>query len=674
MPSAAASLGQLAVVSDVISRDQHRELTRHLQQSLRQGQPISYARLMVKKGIPRQVVEKLLSKGADLEAVRCDACGASIPQRTLLKRREYPCLRCGAPLLGFRAYSGAQATQASPAARAPTATPPGLPASRPQPQPQPAPQPQPVSPQPDGPVKAKLDLELPTITHGQVLPLPGEDGRRRDLELPTPTGRHAPPAEPVPAARPGPRPTELPDAAEGGTLLFRDVLRAPKPDDIPAHLSQDLSTLNFHDVFKLPGSASDVMLSDEDLVTEYGALTSEQGQIVIEDSVAPEEYAEIGGFKVLAALGEGGMGRVYLAREAETGRDVALKVLRGTLATDGEFLERFQQEAQAITGHRHENVVEIMAAGHDAHYDMHYIAFEYVSGGTLEDKIGDGPLTEVRSLEIALGIARGLSFTAGLGLVHRDVKPSNIILTETGAPKLADLGLARQLDRTTRVTAAGVVLGTPAYIAPEQATDVDDLDVRADLYALGVCLYEMLSAKLPLEDDVETVEILLRHVEEDVPDVRLVAPQTSPATAQLVKGLCERKRKRRYPTPEAAIFDIERVLAGKQPVGPQQAAQRCQPPAKAGSFPAAPQPGQSKTPPRAPLPDPKAETVDMSDTAPPQHMRNQPAPAPAPPAEPPASKGSGLGLVLLVLGLLLTLALAGGVVVAWYLGYLRPPA
>jgi serine/threonine protein kinase len=625
---ASASLGQLAVVLEVISREEHREISRLLQLSMRQRQPMSYARLLVRRGVSSQTVEELLRRGASLRAVRCDACGASIPQDSLIRRREYPCLRCGALLLGFRAYAQ---TGASPAA---------------------APAPSPAArksfdraPGQKPPPATGLDLELPTITHGQVLPLPGQGDRRRDLDLPTPSARLARGSEDttVPAA----------EAETQATASFHDVLPQPAAELMP----DALSTMHFGDVFKLPGLAK-AELSDEDMATAYGALTSDQGSVEIHDSAAPEEYAEIGGFKVLAALGEGGMGRVYLARHSKSGRDVALKVLRGTLIGDEEFLQRFQREARSVSGAAHPNVVEMVAQGHDDYYDMHYIAFEYLEGGTLEDKIhDDGAVLEAEALRITLGIARGLEFTASLGIVHRDVKPSNVILTKDGKPKLADLGLARHLDATTRVTQAGVVLGTPAYIAPEQATDVEDLDVRADLYALGICLYEMLTGTLPLEDGVNTTQLLLRHVEEDVPDVRLEAPGVTPATAQLVKGLTARARKRRYRTPTAAIYDIERVIAGKEPVGPKEALQRSKTAGGSTRRPAAPA-------------APREPSASATPAAP-------PAPATPPAARPsegkpskPAPGSSNFILALVLLGVMLTVA-AACLGLAWHMGWLR---
>jgi eukaryotic-like serine/threonine-protein kinase len=201
-----------------------------------------------------------------------------------------------------------------------------------------------------------------------------------------------------------------------------------------------------------------------------------------------------GPYRILQKVGEGGMGVVYKGYQESLGRYVAVKVLRRELAQDEQFIIRFRQEARAVAKLSHPNVLHVYDAG--VVDGVHYIVMDYVEGGSLRDLMRQGPLPLERATSIAAQVADALDYAHQQGLVHRDVKPANVLLTEDGRPLLTDFGIARALDASQRLTRTGTQVGTPEYMAPEQAQG-DPADGRADIYALGIVLYEMLTGQVP---------------------------------------------------------------------------------------------------------------------------------------------------------------------------------
>jgi eukaryotic-like serine/threonine-protein kinase len=216
-------------------------------------------------------------------------------------------------------------------------------------------------------------------------------------------------------------------------------------------------------------------------------------------------------------LGRGGMSNVFRARDRLLERRVALKILHERYAADQEFLERFRREARAVARLSHPNIVTVIDRGEGAD-GRQFIVFEYLPGRTLKDLVVEtGPLPVARALELAIEIASGLAFAHQHGLVHRDVKPQNVLLNGDGQAKVTDFGIARSLDVEHTMTQAGTVLGTSIYIAPEQARG-QAVDAQSDVYSLGVVLFELLTGDVPFRGE-SFVAVALQHVHEPAPSV-----------------------------------------------------------------------------------------------------------------------------------------------------------
>ena len=254
-------------------------------------------------------------------------------------------------------------------------------------------------------------------------------------------------------------------------------------------------------------------------------------------------------------LGKGGLGFVYLVR-GPGGERYALKTLRTDVtATSPEYKQRFAQEANLMMTMRHRNLVRVYDAGEDAERGICYIMMEYMPGGTLKNRIVEkGAMPVADAISIATQIADALAMAHFHGVIHRDVKPDNILFAADGTPKLSDLGVAKLLrgvDEGTQ-TMQGVIIGTPAYMAPEQIIDSSHIDARADIYSLGVALYEMLTGKRP-NDGSTVMGMLAKAVKGDtLPDVRTMRPEVSASVAYVLSLMCAPKPENRPVTSRAA--------------------------------------------------------------------------------------------------------------------------
>jgi eukaryotic-like serine/threonine-protein kinase len=271
-------------------------------------------------------------------------------------------------------------------------------------------------------------------------------------------------------------------------------------------------------------------------------------------------------YSIIHALGGGGMAKVYLAHDEVLDRDVALKVLREQFAEDGEFVERFKREAQSAAALSHPNIVQIYDRG-TAGDGSSYIAMEYVPGGTIKEHASrSGPLAPETAVSLALQIAEALGAAHERGIVHRDIKPQNVLLTATGDAKVTDFGIARAASANT-ISQRSVVLGTASYMSPEQAMG-DPATPKSDLYSLGVVLYEMLAGQLPYTAE-NPVAVSMKHANEPLCPPRELNPQIPEGLNALVTKLLAKNPEGRYENATELAEDLRRVREGLHPTASQ---------------------------------------------------------------------------------------------------------
>ncbi len=303
-----------------------------------------------------------------------------------------------------------------------------------------------------------------------------------------------------------------------------------------------------------------------DHLVASGVLTRRQADRVIQD-IVDRTPLTIPGYELKEELGKGSMGMVYKARQTSVDRIVAVKVLLEKLAGNKEFTDRFEREAKIAAKLSHSNIVGVIDAGVAA--QRHYFVMEYVEGRTVKDEQDQGKIfDEADALPIIRDVARALQHAHQKGMIHRDVKPENIILTADGQVKLADLGLARPTDDHQWANSeAGMAIGTPYYISPEQVRGQTDIDARADLYSLGATLYHMVTGRVPYSGTTPT-EVMKKHVN---PNIELVPPdhindQISSGLGVVVETLMERDRIKRYQNADDLLIDLDHLLQGKSPI------------------------------------------------------------------------------------------------------------
>jgi serine/threonine-protein kinase len=264
-----------------------------------------------------------------------------------------------------------------------------------------------------------------------------------------------------------------------------------------------------------------------------------------------------GRYRLESKLGSGGMSTVYLARDETLERWVAAKVLHREISDQPDQIERFRREARAVAQVSHPNVVAVIDAGEDE--GRPYIVFEYVDGETLKARIDHHntglPLDE--SAAYAIEVGRGLAAAHARRLVHRDVKPQNVLIDSEGRAKVTDFGIARELEQDG-LTKTGRVLGTTDYVSPEQAMG-QPVDARSDIYSLGIVLFEMLTGDVPFKAD-NVVGVAMKHVNEKIPDVQRRRRDVSSALAAVVERATEKKPEKRYADMNAMLAELENAL------------------------------------------------------------------------------------------------------------------
>src|ERR671936_3192195 len=264
-----------------------------------------------------------------------------------------------------------------------------------------------------------------------------------------------------------------------------------------------------------------------------------------------------GRYRLDAQIGAGGMSTVYRAFDTVLERPVAIKLLHREMSADSDQLERFRREARAVAQLSHPHIVGVIDAGEDE--GRPYIVFEYVEGETLKERIrrmGRLPMDE--AIAYAIEIARALDCAHSHNIVHRDVKPQNVLIDSEGSAKVTDFGIARSL-RDDGLTADGRVLGTTDYVSPEQALG-HEVNGQSDLYSLGIVLFEMLTGDVPFQGENQ-VAVAMKHVREQLPDVQIRRPEVSSALAAVLDRATAKDLDQRYADDLELIADLKDVLA-----------------------------------------------------------------------------------------------------------------
>lgn len=302
-----------------------------------------------------------------------------------------------------------------------------------------------------------------------------------------------------------------------------------------------------------------------------GRIESDAPQKQESSPASTGSRTRVGDYFIECGIGSGGMGEVYLAKQISMKREVALKILHRDLAADDKYLERFFREVRLLAQIEHPNVVRAIEAGMEG--DLCYFSMEYAHGKDIKRHIDlKRRFSEQETLHIAIEIASALKYAWDKHkLIHRDVKPANVILTPDGEVKLMDLGISKRQSENSEITLAGMMVGSPTYISPEQARAEKDMDFRADMYSLGASMFHMLAGEAPYDAD-SPVAVISMHLSAPIPDIRDRRPDISKATATLIMKMMAKDKMERYKTWDAAISQMEDILERRQSAGSRDAA------------------------------------------------------------------------------------------------------
>ncbi|MHC4661927.1 MAG: serine/threonine protein kinase [Planctomycetota bacterium] len=299
------------------------------------------------------------------------------------------------------------------------------------------------------------------------------------------------------------------------------------------------------------------------------AISHEEGLLdgdtlgLVADAATKLTINRIPRYDIQEKVGAGGMGTVYRAVQRSLKKTVAIKVLPPQLADNEQFVERFLREAKALAKLNHPNVVQVIDAGEND--GIYFFVMEYVEGPTCASIVrSQGPLGEKRALNVIMQVVRALEHAAKNNLVHRDIKPDNIMITADGTAKLCDLGLVKSSSAESNLTVHGIAMGTPHYISPEQARGRVDIDLRSDIYSLGISLYYIMTGQLPFRGK-SPGEVMRKHISEPFRFPKNLLAKISKGTAAVILKMAAKKRENRYQTPTELREDLELVMAGKPP-------------------------------------------------------------------------------------------------------------
>lgn len=300
-----------------------------------------------------------------------------------------------------------------------------------------------------------------------------------------------------------------------------------------------------------------------EILVEKGYMTEEKVEEVWEEARKKSlEKIQIEGYTLLDRLGKGSVGTVYKAIQKSLDREVSIKILHPSLQDNEIFVERFLREAKAMARVNSPYIVQgfdIVETG-SGYYG---IVMEFIDGIPLNKLISERKkIPEREAARIILHLTEGLESLASYDMVHRDIKPSNILIAQEGFPRLCDLGLAKPLTSDPSITQSGMTVGSPHYISPEQARD-DKIDIRSDLYSLGVVFFEMVTGEKPFGNSRDTLQVIARAVTEDIQSPQEIEPHISNEISQIILKMTRRKVADRYPSPEALAEDLVDYLEGK---------------------------------------------------------------------------------------------------------------
>jgi len=312
-----------------------------------------------------------------------------------------------------------------------------------------------------------------------------------------------------------------------------------------------------------------------DLLVEYNFITVNQAKR-IRSQLEERRRSQIPGYRLLEKLGKGAMATVYKARQESLDRIVAIKVLPRKFAENAEFVERFYREGRAAAKLSHNNIVQAYDVGCSPE-GFHYFVMEYIEGKTLYDIMQPPPagegraFSEAEALDIIIQIADALAHAHERGLIHRDVKPKNIILTPQGVAKLTDLGLARATDdKEAAESEAGKAYGTPYYISPEQIRGDVDIDYRADIYSLGATLYHLVTGRPPFEAESPTA-VMHKHLREPLVPPDHINTALSAGISEIIEVAMAKRREDRYNSMRDMLEDLRAVARGEPPLHARRA-------------------------------------------------------------------------------------------------------
>jgi WD40 repeat protein len=311
-----------------------------------------------------------------------------------------------------------------------------------------------------------------------------------------------------------------------------------------------------------PAPPQDDQLTIDDLpapfpVSDPQALTTRMLGPVYPINVAPMPLERLAEYEILGEIGRGGMGVVFKARHTRLGRVVALKMILGGGVIDQDDLARFETEASSASQLQHPNIVALYEVG--SHAGQPYFSMEYVAGSSLAQLIARGALPPRQAAQYIEVTAHAVHYAHGRGIIHRDLKPANILVNEVGQPKITDFGLAKRIDVERGQTRSGAIVGTPSYMAPEQASGKKGLTTAADIYSLGAVLYELLTGKPPFRAETP-FDTLLRVIDSDPEMPRKLNSVIDRDLETICLKCLEKDPQRRYPTAEGLADDLHRYL------------------------------------------------------------------------------------------------------------------